>query len=288
MLHMNLDMDLLRSFALGMELGSFARAADRLGRSPSAVSLQLKKLEEQVGETLLQKQGRGLVLTEAGEILLGYARRILELNDEARTAVRGAAKLEGWVRIGVPQDFAETWLPGLLGRFSRVHPKVRVEAHVDRGNEMVQAVGRGELDVALAWGSFGNPRAEIIARREVAWIGLPDFQRDAGEPLPIIAFDAPCAFRKAAIEALDRQGIAWRHAFASPSLAGLWAAVTAGLGVTPRIAEGKPEHLALLDPRDTGLPPLGAIELALHAAENRLTPPAEELKRLVTEAALMR
>ncbi|CAN7222479.1 LysR substrate-binding domain-containing protein [Neorhizobium sp. LjRoot104] len=288
MLPINLDIDLLRSFALGVELGSFARAADRLGRSPSAVSLQLKKLEEQVGETLLHKQGRGLALTEAGEILLGYAKRILELNDEARAAVRGVDKLEGWVRIGVPQDFAETWLPGLLGRFSKNHPKVRVEARVDRGVAMVQAIDRGELDVALTWGTIANPRAEILARREIAWIGPSGFRHAPGDPLPIVAFDPPCAFRKAAIDALDSHGITWRHAFASPSLAGLWAAVTAGLGVTPRILEGKPVHLAALDPGDAALPDLGTIELALHVAETRLPAPAEELKRLVLEAVATR
>lgn len=288
MLPVNLDIDLLRSFALGMELGSFARAADRLGRSPSAISLQLKKLEEQVGETLVAKQGRGLVPTEAGEILLGYARRILDLNDEARAAVRGTAKLEGWVRVGVPQDFAETWLPGLLGQFARIHPRVRVEARVDRGADMTQAVDRGELDVALTWGAYGRPRAEIVARREIAWIGTEGFLHEPAEPLPMIAFDPPCAFRKAAVDALDRQGIAWRHAFSSPSLAGLFAAVTAGLGVTARIAEAKPAHLAILDPREAGLPVLGGIELALHVAEVRLAPPAEELKRLLVEAATLR
>lgn len=284
MLPLNLDIDLLRSFTLGMELGSFAKAADRLGRSPSAISLQLKKLEEQVGETLLQKQGRGLVLTEAGEILLGYARRILELNDEARAAVRSAAKLEGWVRIGVPQDFAETWLPALLGRFSKNHPRVRVEARVDRGSSMVQSIEKGELDAALTWGALGNPRSEIVARREVAWIGAENFRRDPGEALPVVAFDAPCAFRKAAVDALDREAIAWRPAFASPSLTGLWAAVTAGLGVTPRIMEGKPAHLVALDPGKAGLPALGEIELALHTAESRLAPPVDELKRLLLEA----
>src|SRR5579864_8778213 len=118
MVRTNLDMDVLRTFAVGMELGSFARAAERLGRSQAAVSAQLKKLEEQTGETLFKKAGRGLALTDAGEALLSYARRMLELNDEAVAAVRGA-QIEGWVRLGLPQDFAEAWLPSVLGRFMR-------------------------------------------------------------------------------------------------------------------------------------------------------------------------
>src|ERR1700722_19005432 len=107
-LRTNLDMDVLRTFVTGFELGSFARAADRLGRSQSAVRTQLGKLEDQVGRPLVQKSGRGLMLTTAGESLLSYARRILDLNDEALDRVRGGA-VEGWVRLGLPQDFAETW-----------------------------------------------------------------------------------------------------------------------------------------------------------------------------------
>jgi DNA-binding transcriptional LysR family regulator len=114
----NLDMDVLRTFVTGFELGSFARAAERLGRSQSAVSTQLRKLEDQVGQPLVQKSGRGLVLTTAGEGLLGYAKRLLELNDEAVDRIRGA-DVDGWARLGLPQDFAESWLPAVLNRFSR-------------------------------------------------------------------------------------------------------------------------------------------------------------------------
>ena len=147
----NLDMDVLRSFVTGTELGSFAKAADRLGRSQSAISLQLKKLEEQVGEVLLRKDGRGLALTASGEIMLSYARRLLELNDEALAATRGVA-VEGWVRLGLVQDFAESWLPLLLGRFARAHPQIRVDVQVDRGVNLAEAVEKGELDLALCWG----------------------------------------------------------------------------------------------------------------------------------------
>src|ERR1700744_434722 len=110
----NLDMDLLRTLATAMDLGGFARAANRLGRAQSAVSLQMRKLEQQLGVPLLRKQGRGLALTEAGDVVLTYARRILALNDETVTAVRGL-DLEGAVRLGLPQDFAEVWLPAALG-----------------------------------------------------------------------------------------------------------------------------------------------------------------------------
>src|ERR1700722_342948 len=131
------DLDVLRSFATGMELGSFAKAADRLGRSTSAVSAQLKKLEDQAGTPIFRKAGRGLALTEAGETLLAYARRLVELNDEAASAVQGV-ELEGWVRIGMQEDFGEALLPDVLGRFARAHPKVRIEARIERNAALME------------------------------------------------------------------------------------------------------------------------------------------------------
>src|SRR5262249_43010260 len=116
----NLDLDVLRTLAVAMDLGSFARAAERLGRSQSAVSLQMRRLEAQVGRPVLSKRGRGVALTDAGEIVLGYARRMLALNDEALHAVRGAA-VAGTVRLGMHQDCAEAWLPSVLARFARSH-----------------------------------------------------------------------------------------------------------------------------------------------------------------------
>src|SRR5579859_4531248 len=118
------DLDVLRTFVAGVELGSFAKAADRLGRSTSAVSAQLKKLEDQAGTSLLRKAGRGMALTEAGEVMLGYARRLLDLNDEAASAMHGV-QLEGRVRLGLQEDFGENVLPEVLGRFKRAHPKLR-------------------------------------------------------------------------------------------------------------------------------------------------------------------
>ena len=117
------DLDVLRSFVAGVELGSFGRAADRLGRSTSAVSAQLKKLEEQAGVPLLRKAGRGLALTDAGETMLAYARRLLELNDQASVAVRGT-RLQGRVRLGLQEDFGEILLPQVLGQFARAHPQM--------------------------------------------------------------------------------------------------------------------------------------------------------------------
>ena len=282
----NLDMDVLRTFSLGFELGSFARAADRLGRSQSAVSSQLRKLEEQVGQPLVQKSGRGLAPTAAGENLLSYARRILEINDEAVERIRGAG-IEGWVRLGLPQDFAESWLPSVLGRFSRAHPKVRIEVQVDRSAPLVEKTLKGELDMALAWGDGGpGPRGRRVADFPVAWIGPPDWTGVAGlegEPLPLLSFAPPCSFRSAGIAALDDAGIAWRLVFTSPSLSGLWAAAEAGLGVTLRPTLGMPPTLTAHAPAAAGLPALPPMPLALHFAAEEPSPAVSRLADILLE-----
>jgi DNA-binding transcriptional LysR family regulator len=277
-----LDLDVLRTFVTGHDLGTFAAAAERLGRSQSALSLQLRKLESQTGQSLLRKDGRGLALTPAGEIMLSYARRLIELNDEAMSAVRGVA-VEGWVRLGLVQDFAESWLPGLLGRFARAHPGVRVEARVDRGAPLAAAVAKGDLDMALVWGDLPGPDRTELAGMPMVWIGAPQHAMTRVRPLPLVTFEPPCVFRDAAVRALDRARIPWRVAFTSPSLAGLWAAVEAGLGVTPRTRHAVPPRLAIqLGGRD--LPKLDALAgLSLHVAGGTLSPAAARLQEVLIE-----
>jgi DNA-binding transcriptional LysR family regulator len=240
------DLDVLRSFVAGVELGSFGRAADRLGRSTSAVSAQLKKLEEQAGVPLLRKAGRGLALTDAGETMLAYARRLLDLNDQASVAVRGT-RLQGRVRLGLQEDFGEILLPRVLGQFARAHPQVRIEARVARNAELLERVAAGELDLALAWDhDAARPHGQRLAELPLCWIGpaATGPARDADGAWPLVAFEAPCLFRSRATDALDRAGIAWTSAFISPSLAGLWAAVSAGLGLDGAHAAGAAHRVA--------------------------------------------
>jgi DNA-binding transcriptional LysR family regulator len=279
------DLGVLRSFALGVDLGSYAKAADRLGRSTSAVSAQLKKLENQAGAPLFRKSGRGLALTAAGETLLGYARRLIELNDEAAAAVQGVA-VEGWVRLGIQEDFGEQILPAILGRFARAHPKVRVEARIARNQELADRVAAGKLDLALAWGEESAPYGERVAQVAMQWIGPSDFDGAAlrsREPLPLAALTAPCLFRTAATTALDRAGLGWRLAFESPSLGGLWAAAAAGLGVTVRTAVGVPETLRPLPPGAFGLPALPLLSLSLLRAQPKPPPATARLATIILQ-----
>ncbi len=313
------DLDFLRSYVTGVELGSFAQAAERLGRSTSAVSAQLKKLEEQVGAPILRKAGRGMVPTAAGETLLAYARRLLELNDEAASAVRGV-DLEGGVRLGMPEDFGERVLTDVLGRFAKAHPRVRIEAQVARNADLLERLSAGRLDLALAWDmGRSTPHAEALGSIPMQWIAAapsaaspaamaydasfaasmplaahaaawPGAWSGDGEPLPLVMFDAPCLMRSAATAALDRAGIPRRIAFSSPSLSGIWAAVAAGLGVTVRTRIGLPASLQALDARAHGLPALPAAGLTLHRAEATLSPTAQRLRDIMqhTLAPLLR
>jgi DNA-binding transcriptional LysR family regulator len=233
---------------------------------------------------LLRKRGRGLAPTEAGEALLSYARRLLELNDEAVAALRGA-EVEGWVRLGLPQDFAEPWLPEVLGRLARRHPRLRVEVRVERGSELLERIGDGGLDLALTWSEPQGAHAERLAELPVEWIGSASREPlwPSGEPLPLVAFEPPCRFRDMGAAALDRAGVPWRLAFTSPSLAGLWAAVAAGLGVSPRTRAGLPGGLRALGPAEAGLPALPRIALSLHLGEARPEPAVELIASLLRE-----
>lgn len=290
MSRVSFDPEVLRSFLLGVELDSFARAAERLNRSTSAVSAQLKRLEDQAGRPLLRKSGRGMALTETGEVMLGYARRLLELNDEAAAAVRGV-ELEGRVRLGLQEDFGETLLPAVLGRFARAHPKLRIEARIARNAELLDGVNHGKLDLALAWeGEQSSPHVERLARLPLRWIGSADARssklRRRGEALPLVVLDAPCLVRRAAIDALDRAGIAWRIAFTSASLAGTWAAVTAGLGVSVRTPLGLPAGVRALTAKEAGLPALPMLGLALHRADAEPFPAVTRLAEILIDTLM--
>lgn len=285
MSRIHFDLDVMRSFVTGIELGSFAKAADRLSRSTSAISAQLKKLEEQAGTPLLRKAGRGMALTEAGEVMLGYARRLLELNDEAASAVRGV-ELEGRVRLGLQEDFGESVLTEVLGRFKRAHPKLRVEVHIARNAVLMQSLDAGRLDVALAWETdMRAAHAQHIRTLPMCWIGTDALQPsyDIDEPVPLVVLDAPCLMRTAAIEALDRAGLAWRIAFTSASLAGTWAAVKAGLGISVRTPLGLPGEVCTMDAAEANLPALPTLGLALYRREAEPEPAVERLAELIVQ-----
>lgn len=282
---LSFDIDVLRSFVCGVELGSYAAAADQLARSTSAVSAQLKRLEAQVGVPLFRKSGRGLALTEAGERLLDYARRLLSLNDEAVLAV-AEVSLQGWVRFGLQEDLG-AFLPAVLGQFARAHPQVRVEARVARNAELLSRLEAGALDLAVVWGEGGG-RSEPIAQLPMCWIGSdqdgPKWTVPGDQPLPLILFDSPCPFHAAASAALDHAGSDWRVAFTSSSLPGLAAAAQAGLGYSVRTRLGLQPGTRLLDAQPLGLPALPSITLSLRYRQAERSAAVQRLAAIVMQA----
>ncbi|WP_320721168.1 LysR substrate-binding domain-containing protein [Enterobacter sp. 296B2] len=274
-----LDLDALRSFVEGIQSTSFAVAADRLCRSTSAVSAQLKKLEQQCGVALTVKQGRTLALTPEGEILLSYARRMLALNDEALRAIKGE-QLQGEVRLGMQEDFGESVMPQVLGDFNRQHPELRLTARVERNQPLLRGVEANELDLAMVWQE--GREGDYVRSEPLVWICRSREDVEAllqrGEPLPLVMFDAPCLLRSRAIAALDSAGIPWRIAFTSHSLSGLWAGVSAGLGITLRTGIGLPETLQI---DNRLLPYAGELGIALHQGSASADAAITSMKALI-------
>ncbi|TRC74116.1 LysR family transcriptional regulator [Mesorhizobium sp. WSM4307] len=255
------DPDLLKTFLAFVDSGSLARAAISVGRSPSAVTTQMQRLEEIVGEPLLAPQGRGRGLTPAGEDLVGHARRILAAHREAWLALKGA-RAAGRVAIGTTQDFADSGLPDLLRAFATSHPRVRIELRVGRSAELTQALQAGSLDLAIVMRQAAAPDEVGVLREPMMWLCSGKGLAWRQEELPLALLDPHCGFREAALAALDAAGRRYRIAAGSASLAGLRTAVNAGVALTlrtPRFA-----HSGIVEaPRELGLPPVPMAEFAI-------------------------
>ncbi|MEO8621333.1 MAG: LysR substrate-binding domain-containing protein [bacterium] len=277
----NLDLDTLRTLVVANDLGGYAQAAKSLARSPSAISLQMKRLQEDVGVPLFRRSGRGLALTEAGEMTLRVGRRMLALNDDLIEAVRGSA-LVGHVRVGFSQDFADTVLPAVLGRFVKLHPRIVVEVRIEGNAALADAVEQGEIDVALVVGQEQRPCAHVFGELEVGWIAGREFAPTPGQPLPLVLLGPQCAFRKAAVSQLDAAAIPWRVAATSPSLAGLWASAIGGLGITVRSRLALPDTLVWRR-QLFGLPPLAPFPVTLLTQPHAVGQSVERLLAIIRE-----
>jgi DNA-binding transcriptional LysR family regulator len=276
-----LDLSVMRTLTAVVESGSFARAARLVGRSESAVSLQMKRLEEQLGEAVFQRSGRNMVLTGAGTTLLGYAQRLLDLNNEALTAA-SAASAERRIVLGVPHDVAETWLPAVTAGFARSHPSVALETVEGRSPIMLNRLARGEIDLAVAFTAERPQDALWSASLPMVWIGRRDFSL-SDHRVSLAVFDPPCAFRSAATSSLDAAGIGWSVTYSSSSLSGLWAAVHIGLGVTVRTPAVLPAGLAVLD-REMGLPELPPLFISLYGQPGKTAPVTDRLRMLLQDS----
>jgi DNA-binding transcriptional LysR family regulator len=275
----NLDLDTLRTLMVANDLGGYGQAADRLGRTPSAISLQMKRLQEDIGSPLFKKHGRGLALTEAGELTLRFGRRMLALNDELLDTIQGAA-LTDHVRLGCSQDFADRILPTVLARFVHLYPCVRLEVRIEGNAALTEAVASGEIDIALAVGQDERPTAQVLGHLDLGWIAGRDFTLTRDQPVPLILLGPQCAFRKEAIRRLDAAGIAWRIAATSPSLAGLWASAIGGLGLTLRSRLALPDTLTW-HKRLFELPDVSSFPVTLHAQPHATSPSLDRLRTII-------
>lgn len=277
-----LDIDQIRAFSAVAEAGGFTRAADRLGRTQSTISLQVAKLEDLLGARLFERNARRVRLTAEGESLLADCRRMLALNDSI-VARAAAPELEGVVRFGAPEDFATTHLPEVLSAFAHAHPRVALEVVCDLTRNLTDLFDAGGLDLALVKRAPVGPSRDVRVWREpLVWCAAPGWRPDPEQPTPLIVSPRPCVYRERAIRAMDEAGRAWRVAYTSPSLAGALAALRAELGLAILPKAMVAADLAELGEAQ-GLPALDDTEIALRRAP-RLSPPAILLAEAVTGA----
>ncbi len=225
----NLPTDLLRSFAAIVDSGSMLRATERVFVTQSALSLQMKRLEETLQASLFRRDGRRLSLTPAGETLLGYTREILSTNDRAVAALTGDV-LPGPARVGLVQDFAETLLTGVLSHFARLNGETQLQVRVGGSAELLDLLASDRLDVVLCMGPQDDPAA--LKTAPMVWLGNPALAEL--EVLPLAVLEVPCRFRDAALAALDAAGRRYRIVLETPSLSALRAAVESDICVTCR------------------------------------------------------
>ena len=257
-----LPTELLVTFVAIVDRGKFSLAAEDVNRTQSAVSMQVKKLEELVGSPLFQRDRRVMALTSSGEMLLTYARKILQLNEEAVAKI-GSPGLFGTVRIGVPEEYAERFLPDVLASFANDHPYVRVEITCDFSTQLRALIRKKQLDIALATSDVMETEAKLLKKAPLVWVTSGQHFQHERNPLPLALSSGDCYCKELALKALKEAAIDSWIAFSSRSTLGLMSAVRAGLAVTVSNAGVQHKGLRLLGEPE-GFPELPETYLALH------------------------
>ncbi|WP_340117875.1 LysR substrate-binding domain-containing protein [Pelagibius sp. 7325] len=227
----DLEIDLLRAFVAVAETGGFTAASEVVGRSQSAVSQKIIRLEEALGRRLFERTSRMLRLTADGEQLLVTARHMLELNDAAVRNLLEPAAI-GVLRLGISEDFIPRQLPNLLGRFGRLYPQVQLELKTGLSCDLLAAYDEGALDVVIAKKDGAAQRGRVIWREPLVWLAAKEYEADFSRPLPLVLLGPPCTYRDLVMRTLDAQRQEWVLACTASSLMGIQAAVEAGLGIS--------------------------------------------------------
>ncbi len=258
---MELAPDILRTFVAAAQTLNFTQAARQVHLTQSAVSMQMRRLESDLGKGLFRRVSRGVELTGDGEALLKYARRLLQLHDEVLASLT-APRLDGLIRLGAAEDFASQHLPEILRRFAVRYPLMRVDLYCDLSDNLLAMLQLDELDFCLCNSQNGEHGGDFLRNEPVVWIAPMDAEVEKESPLPLAVFHQGCMFRKWAMQALAGQGIAYRVAYSSPSTAGVLAAVKAGLAVAPVGASIPHDGIRILPPEV--LPGLPSAVISLH------------------------
>ena len=278
----NVPTDLLRSFVAIVDSGSMAQATSTIFLTQSALSLQMKRLEDLLQQRVFRRHGRSLALTPAGEELVTLARQVLDLNDRIMASLGSVADPEP-IQLGLVQDFADTILPTVLRGFHALHPRARIQLRVAGSAELVERFDRAACDLVVGLGRIGDLRrggSRVLREVQMAWVGDPALA--VYEELPLVLLEQPCAFRTAALESLERQARRYRITLETPSLPGLRAGLRAGLGITCRTHDYARFERLDTPPADA-LPPLPGIDVVM-VRRDMLGDAAADLAELLGEA----
>jgi DNA-binding transcriptional LysR family regulator len=278
---LNLDVDLLRAFVAVADTGGFTSAARQLHRTQSAVSMQVKRIEEMVGKRVFDRSGRSVRLTANGEILLSHARRMLKINEEA-IADLVSPEIEGVVRLGIPDGYGTYYLPRILTSFSRAYPRVQLEIRSEMTGQLADSLNAGDLDLGLLVRDPSHPGGEMLWAEPINWVGSKESPIHEENPLPLSLFGQGCRLRADALNSLDDVDRRWRIVYCSPSLAAVQAAVLAGLGITVLGASTVLPGMRTLGHAE-GFPTLSPSVIELHRSQTQSSPAVERLAQHITD-----
>lgn len=281
----HLDIRSLRSFVTVVETGSVTEAARRVGRTQPAVTLQIRRLEEQIGKPLFEPGARRPVLTTDGNILLGYARAMLRMHDEVWRRFQ-TRRIEGRVVLGTPDLYAAYLLPQILSGFRAIYPGVEVDLRCALSRTLMGALDAKEIDIALVTGMPGIRAGEFVRKEQLVWVSGDDHHAYNENPVPLALLPPGNIYRDAALEALDRIGRPWRLACISESISGLQAAVFSGFAVSVVAKSALVPGMRVIG-RSECFPELPEIDLVMHRSPGRQSVSAECLADFVV-ASLVR
>ncbi|MES0883878.1 LysR substrate-binding domain-containing protein [Roseibium sp. SCP14] len=258
----DLEIELLRSFVAVAAHRNFTQAGQSVGRTQSAVSLQIKRLEEIAGKRLFERSRQSVSITHAGETLLVYAKRILSANDAALSHIQ-RPEAEGLVRIGAPDDYATYLLPPILSALAKDHPRLQFEVTCDNACDLLPMLEHGQLDVVIATHHPSAVAGQIARYEPLHWVASPTFTDQPEDPLSLVLFPSGCVCRDVALDALKGTDRSWRVAYSTRSIGLMEQAMLEGSGVSVMEASVIPSSLKIIDGQ-AGLPPLTEVAISVH------------------------